>query len=328
MYTDIRLRLKIIEMYLAGKTQRHIAELLNVSPATVNYWINRNGSIETRKRTGRKRKTTQATDDAIFLMSQANPFMPTTEIIYNLQLPIGKHAVIQRLKKYGLASYRPAKKEHLSADHIRQRLKFAIEHRDWTIEQWKKVIFSDEKSFSTFGKGFNRVWRTKRQNRYDNKYINITRHSGRQTIPVWGCISGTPGNHHIYYIRHGKLNSQKYVPILRTYISNIDTNNLIFMHDQSPIHKAEIVEDFLDEKGIDRLIWPANGPDLNPIENVWAEMERQNRTRSIPRIEDLWKVVEATFKRMENSNYITKLIESMPERCKRVIEANGRWTKY
>ncbi|GFV58517.1 hypothetical protein TNCV_3099081, partial [Trichonephila clavipes] len=40
--------------------------------------------------------------------------------------------------------------------------------------------------------------------------------------------------------------------------------------------------DCLDSEGIQRLIWPARSPDLNPIENVWDALGRQVAGRNYP----------------------------------------------
>ncbi|GFW81473.1 transposable element Tcb1 transposase [Trichonephila clavipes] len=42
------------------------------------------------------------------------------------------------------------------------------------------------------------------------------------------------------------------------------------------------VQDCLDSKGIQRLVWPARSPDLNPIENVWDSLGRQVAGRNYP----------------------------------------------
>ena len=57
----------------------------------------------------------------------------------------------QRLLEDGLVSRRAAKKPLLSRKNIRDRLIFCKRYRDWTAEDWDKVIFSDESPFRLFG---------------------------------------------------------------------------------------------------------------------------------------------------------------------------------
>ncbi|GFU39002.1 transposable element Tc1 transposase [Trichonephila clavipes] len=42
------------------------------------------------------------------------------------------------------------------------------------------------------------------------------------------------------------------------------------------------IMDCLDSEGIQRLVWPARSPDLNPIENVWDALGRQVAGRNYP----------------------------------------------
>lgn len=329
MLTDLAKREEILKLHREGNTYRYIANLLDISIFTVCYWVNRQGSLETRKKSGRRRKTDEATDDEIFLLSQANPFMPTTEIIHRLHLPIKKHSVINRLKEKGLQSYRPAKKEKLTNDHIQKRLEFALRYKYWTAGDWRKVVFSDEKTFSSFGKGINRVWRTKRKNRYDKQYLNIVRKSGRVTVPTWGCISGTIGYHKIHWIRDGRLNGERYVDqILSNYVRPLQNTNLLFMQDNATIHTCKKAMDYIQRQNIKTIVFPKKAPDLNPIENVWAEMERIMATRDLNKQEPLWDAIQDIFEYLENEDYIINLIDSMPRRIAKVIEAEGYWTKY
>ncbi|RYY77505.1 MAG: hypothetical protein EOO69_13930 [Moraxellaceae bacterium] len=44
----------------------------------------------------------------------------------------------------GLKAMHTIRKPLLTRTHKRKRLDFALTHRDWTVEQWKQVVFSDE----------------------------------------------------------------------------------------------------------------------------------------------------------------------------------------
>ncbi|GFX15882.1 transposable element Tc3 transposase [Trichonephila clavipes] len=54
------------------------------------------------------------------------------------------------------------------------------------------------------------------------------------------------------------------------------------MDDNATCHRTLAVQGCLDSEGIQRLVWPARSPDLNPIENVWDALGRQVAGRNYP----------------------------------------------
>ncbi|CAB4402093.1 unnamed protein product [Rhizophagus irregularis] len=108
-----------------------------------------------------------------------------------------------------------------------------------------------------------------------------------------------------------------------------DQENFIFQDDNAPIHTARVVKSWEEENEVNSLPWPAQSPDLNPIEHLWDELERQVRAhKPLPKNrENLWEILQEEWSNIEADKY-QNLISSMPRRISAVINSKGYPTKY
>ena len=82
-----------------------------------------------------------------------NRHAPLAEIGNILPNPIDLQTLRKEVHDLGLNSCIGVKKPFLSNNHKAERLAFAKEHSHWTLEDWSKVIWTDEASFE-IGKFF------------------------------------------------------------------------------------------------------------------------------------------------------------------------------
>ena len=70
--------------------------------------------------------------------------------------------------------------------------------------------------------------------------------------------------------------------------------NVTFMHDNAHPHLAAITRQFLETNNVNVLDWPANSPQLIPIEQVWDELGRHvRRNHAIHTENDLAAALQA-----------------------------------
>jgi transposase len=248
-------------------------------------------------------------------------------------------------KELNMRKWLAKERPKLTAENAKKRLEWAKRVKDWTTEDWAKVGWSDECSIEK-DKDPRQVWvfRTP-QEKYQSECVRPKKTGRSISLMVWGTFAGNvKGPFLIFDGINGKVTAQYYLeqmqgvlPKFMEYIADTLDVDAIFMQDNAPIHKAEIVKNWLQEQDFAVMDWPPYSPDLNPIEQVWpalkSALQRQYPDIATMRggpntvkgklaevLPDIWRSLP--------EDLFQALCDSMPRRVAAIIANKGWYTKY
>jgi len=247
--------------------------------------------------------------------------------------PLSAQTTHHYLKEAGMKAVVKKKRPLLTKHHRRERLDFAIQHQDWTTEDWKRVVWSDETKINRLGSdGRNWVWKKAGEGLSD-RLVEGTLKFGGGYLMVWGCMLWDGVGYSCKI--DGRMDGDLYVSILDEDLQasleyyGKTPSDVIFQQDNDPKHTCKKAKTWFQDHDFVVLPWPAQSPDLNPIEHLWNHLKRKLAEYESPPdgMMVLWECVQAEWEKIE-PRVCQELIESMPRRTAAVIKAKGGYTKY
>jgi len=129
----------------------------------------------------------------------------------------------------------------------------------------------------------------------------------------------------------GTLNSDGYIELLETqllpWMAENHAQTIQFQQDNAPCHVSKKSQAFFRDKELQVLNWPANSPDLNPIENIWGILKSAVEKRAPKTLDELEAIVLDEWTKIPKQT-ILNTIQSMPTRIKQVLERDGEKCDY
>ena len=228
----------------------------------------------------------------------------------------------RRLYEHQLKKVVKTKKPFVSPANRRKRVEFPRRYRHLTVEQWEKVLWSDESPFVIRCQNHQYVWRSPNEKFSPRCLQGTVKH--QKKIMVWGCFSwyGVGALHRIEGILKKGQYRQILIHQMRPSARRRHGNNFIFQHDNDPKHTSNAVKSYLRNQCIKGVPWPPQSPDFNPIENLWSEIDRQLHKRQVNGEEKLFKCLEEKWENF-SKQHLQNLVESMPNRCAKVVKSRG-----
>lgn len=159
------------------------------------------------------------------------------------------------------------RESHLLAGIIgeKKRLQFARERKDWTVERWERVMWSDISRFTLLQR---------------DGWVRVRREAHEAIVPtvqaseavLWSRVAS---GGQVQAQQHYESTEWPGYPINWIFFSFLDVTGIFQDHD-AKLNQAQIVKEWIGEheESFSRMNWPPHSPDLHPTESLWDALEK------------------------------------------------------
>jgi transposase len=145
----------ILSLASNGLSTRHIASKPGIGRSTISRVLQELQPCRQVSSGGRPSKLSPTDKRSVLTQittgKAANAVQVTRHINTIISHPVCPQTVRNVLKQHSFKAVTKKKKPLLTAVHRKKRLAFALKHREWTVEDWKRVMWSDETKINRIG---------------------------------------------------------------------------------------------------------------------------------------------------------------------------------
>ncbi len=134
----------------------------------------------------------------------------------------------------------------------------------------------------SFGNQVPRVWR--KSGEAQNPCCLKSSVKFPQSVMIWAAMLSAGVGPQCFL--KSTVNAAIYQEMLEHFMLPGDAD-FIFQQDLAPAHTAKGTKSWFNDHGVTVFDWPANSPDLNPIENLWGIVKRKMRDTRPNNADDL-----------------------------------------
>lgn len=86
---------------------------------------------------------------------------------------------------------------------------------------------------------------------------------------------------------------------LETYTDEVMPIKFVFQHDNDPKHTSKLVKEWLEQQKVNVMKWPAQSPDLYPIENLWAILNQKISDQKVKTPNELFDLLSKAWSEID-----------------------------